>query len=277
MKIIKKSILFVALFVSYIFSYGQDNDLVLNLNFDDPKQIPMLKSEDDMELAEKSFTKEIISGKNFKIYGLSKYVPGVKNSAIRFDGFSSYVEGNLPELNGTEIRDNISIEAWISLGAYPWNWAPIITLGRYEITGFYFGIDSKGRLGFHVSDGTSTWHECNSKLNPETKAGLELKKWVHVVGTFSTKNGLAVYINGKLSGTYNEFVFPRKIMYSELDKGFRLGKNRIDLAPADPVRSWATFPSQYSLDAIIDEVKIYRKMLSAEEVNMLFKKVIPEN
>jgi len=277
MEITKKIILSSSLIFICLFVYGQDNKMILNLNFDDPKEIPMLKSEDDMELAENSFTKEMISGKNFKIYGLAKYVPGIKNSAIKFDGFSSYVEGNLPELNVTEIRDNISIEAWISLGAYPWNWAPIITAGRYEITGFYFGIDSKGRLGFHVSDGTSTWHECNSKLNPETKAGLELKKWVHVVGTFSTKNGLAVYINGKLSCTYNEFVFPRKIMYSEFDKGFRLGKNRIDLAPTDPVRDWATYPSQYTLDGIVDEVKIYGKELSSEEVEMLFKNVIPEN
>ncbi|HSH18857.1 MAG TPA: LamG domain-containing protein, partial [Draconibacterium sp.] len=155
--------------------------------------------------------------------------------------------------------------------------APIITLGRYGITGFYFGIDSKGRLGFHVSDGTSTWFECNSKLNPETKVGLELKKWYHVVGTFSSKNGLAIYINGSLSGTFKENAIPRRIVYSEFDKGFRLGKNRIDLAPTDPIRDWATYPSRYTLDGIVDELKIYEKELSAKDVERLYKSVIPEN
>ena len=196
---------------------------------------------------------------------------------MQFDGFSSYIEGNLPELNETLIRDNFSIEAWISLGAYPWNLAPVLTAGRYETTGFFFGIDSKGRLGFHVSDGTSTWHECNSELNAESKAGLELKKWYHIAGTYSSQNGLAIYINGELSATYKEFLHPRRIVYSEMDKGFRLGKNRIDMAPTDPVREWATFPSRYTFDGMVDEVKIHGKMLSADEVEMLYKNVVPEN
>jgi hypothetical protein len=273
----KKLILFSSLISICILLNGQDNDLILHLNFDDIKEIPMLKSSTDRELIENCYTTEIISGNRFKINGLAKYVPGVKNSAIKFDGFSSYVEGNLTGLNESLLRDNISIEAWISLGAYPWNRAPIITAGRYEITGFYFGIDSKGRLGFHVSDGTSTWHECNSKLDTETKTGLELKKWYHVAGTYSSGKGLAIYINGELAGTYKEFKHPRGIVYSEMDKGFRLGKNRVDLAPADPVREWATFPSRYTLDGIVDELKIYGKALSAEEVEALYKSVNPEN
>ncbi len=273
----KKLILFSSLISICILLNGQESDVILHLSFDDHKEIPLLKSPADKALRENCFTKESISGNNFKINGLAKYVPGVKNSAMQFDGFSSYIEGNLAELNETQIRDNFSIEAWISLGAYPWNLAPIITAGRYEITGFYFGIDSKGRLGFHVSDGTSTWHSCISSLNPETKAGLELKKWYHVVGTYSSQKGLAIYVNGDLSASYKDFKQPRRIVYSEMDKGFRLGMNRIDLAPTDPVRDWATYPSQYTLDGMVDEVKIYGKMLSADEVEMLYKNVVPEN
>lgn len=271
----KKLILFSSLISICISLLGQKNDVILHLNFDDPKEIPLLRSSNDRELIENCFTKEIISGNKFTIKGLANYVPGVKNTAIKFDGFSSYIEGNL--LSDQAFRNNVSIEAWISLGAYPWNWAPIITAGNYEITGFYFGIDSKGRLGFQLSDGTSTLHQCISEINPETKSGLELKKWYHVVGTFSGKNGLAIYINGKLSGTYNEFSTPRSIIYSEWENGFRLGKNRVDLAPTDPVRTWATFPSSYTLDGIVDEVKIHGKMLLAEEVGGLYREVVPEN
>jgi|GEM_PF-6121518 len=88
---------------------------------------------------------------------------------MKYDGLSSYIEGGVTEAGEEEpeMPENISIEAWISLGAYPWNWAPIITIGKYKITGFYFGIDSRGRLGFHISDATSVWHECNSEFDLE--------------------------------------------------------------------------------------------------------------
>jgi len=28
---------------------------------------------------------------------------------------------------------SITVEAWITLGAYPWNWATIITIGKYNL------------------------------------------------------------------------------------------------------------------------------------------------
>lgn len=277
MEINKKIILFCTFFSVCTLLRGQDSELILHLNFDDHNENPLLQRQGETELPGNRYTKEIISGSPFKINGLAKYVPGVKHTAIKMDGFSSGIEGRVADLNETVIRDNVSIEAWIALGAYPWNWAPIITAGRFKITGFYLGIDPKGRLGFHVSDGTSTWHECNSGLNPETKLGLELKKWYHIAGTYSSKNGLAIYIDGKLAGTCTDFTSPRRIAYSELEKGFSLGKNRIDLAPSDPVREWATFPSRYTLDGIVDEVKIHSKELSAIEVERLYKRVVPEN
>jgi len=43
-------------------------------------------------------TEEVITGVDFSIRGLAKYVPGVSGSAMKFDGFSSYVEGR-PEVS----------------------------------------------------------------------------------------------------------------------------------------------------------------------------------
>lgn len=269
----KKIALLICCFCLHVGLFAQDNGLLLHLDFDDAKEIPLLKSPNDRHLLDDAYTTEKLSGEKFRINGLAKFVPGVKGTAIKFDGFSSYIEGGLEEYPA--MGDNISIEAWVSLGAYPWNWAPIITIGRYEITGFYFGIDARGRVGFHVPDRRSVWHECNSEVDPETKLGLELKKWYHVVGTFSTENGLAIYINGQLAATQSG---PDKsIVYSELDKGFRLGANREWLAPSDPIRPWATYPSRYALDGIVDEVKMYNKELTAVDVQSLYTKLTVEN
>jgi hypothetical protein len=243
-------------------------DPVYYWSFDDTKEleIPWGGGEGGETIIPGS-TREEVSGVDYDIHGLAKYTTGVSGSAMKFDGFSSYVNGGTftgPWVDGWgEMPEELTIEAWIALGAYPWNWAPIVTVGKFRVTGFFFGVDSSGRLGFHVSDDTAVWHECNSSLDPKTHAGLELKKWYHVAATFDTKKGTAIYINGTLAGTYDEFRGDTKIVYSNMDEGFYLGKNPVDLAPTDPVRTWATYPSRYSFDGIIDEVKIHGGAMSA--------------
>jgi len=262
---------------------SQNSHVLFWWNFDDAGKIA--KSEIHKKARNKSLAKEFSPYSEYQVGGLTKYVPGVKGSAIMFDGFSSFIDVKPENSSGNNhivdnrfrLPKNISIEAWIALGAYPWNWAPILTMGKYKITGFYFGVDSRGRVGIQISDGTSVWHECNSKIKTSTKLGLELRKWYHIVGTISPANGLAIYINGKLANTYNDFIYHRGIVYSELDKGFRMGMNREMLAPTDPVRDWATFPSRYSLDGIVDEIKIYDKCLSAEEIKRIYDSLKPEN
>jgi len=251
-------------------------DVVLHWSFDDSKDMTFHYG----KRMRRFTTEEGITGTKCRIVGLAKYVPGVAGSAMKFDGFSSYVEGSPFRARGEdefEMPREISIEAWIAMGAYPWNWAPILTVGKYKITGFYFGVDSHGRLGFHMSDATSVWHQCNSKWDEKTKLGMDLGKWYHVVATYSPKKGSSVYINGELAGTYNDFTFDYGIAYSELDKGFRIGMNREALPPSEPIRDWATWPSRYTFDGIIDEIKVHDKALTAAEVARIYKSTKPQN
>jgi len=333
-------------------AYGQ-GDPVLYWSFDDSKDLEFQYGQGTGEEGALGVTREEISGADYSIHGLAKYTPGVSGSAIKLDGFSSYVRGPVRTNRGRErevgslagktikvawdgdeytfefreegkarmsggeagagmdvnyeqeeadvyiwvsdwelqahydgetlklgeggMPEQLSIEAWIALGAYPWNWAPILTVGKYKITGFYFGVDSRGRLGFHMSDATSVWHECNSELDPKTHLGLDLYKWHHVVATYSPQKGSAIYIDGELAGTYNDFQFDYGIAYSSMDEGFRIGKNPVDLAPSDPIRDWATYPSRYTFDGIIDELKVREGAMTAGQVATLFKSVKPEN
>jgi hypothetical protein len=262
---------------------SQNNEVLFRWNFDNIQE----SGHKGIKKPDKNIPVAIDAAQfdQYQVGGLTKYVPGVKGTAIKFDGFSSYIDiipaKQAEKNNQTDkkfrLPKNISIEAWISLGAYPWNWAPVLTMGKYKISGFYMGIDSRGRVGIHVSDGTSTWHECNSKLNPDSKLGLGLRKWYHIVGTYNQTDGLAIYVNGQLENTCNNFIDQRGIVYSDLDKGFRMGMNREMLAPTDAIRDWATFPSRYSMDGILDEVKIYGKCLNANEIKEIYASVKPEN
>ncbi len=202
-------------------------------------------------------------------------LPGVKGMAYKFDGFSSYIDDH--SRKELKMPGSFTIEAWVSLGAYPWNWAPILTIGKYKITGFYFGIDSRGRVGFQMSDATSVWHGASSDLTENGQLGMKLHTWYHVACSYSPATGIKVYINGELAGTYNDFEFKYGVRYSKLEEGFRLGMNREHLAPTDPVRDWATWPSQYSIDGIIDEVIMYNKVFSDNEIQSLYSSIIPQN
>ena len=108
---------------------------------------------DNDPLAHWSFDEE---SPGYEVIGKGLLVPGVKGKAYKFDGFSSYIEDK--SLVDSKMPRSFSIEAWVSLGAYPWNWAPIVTIGKFKVTGFYFGVDSRGRVGFQMSDATSVWH-----------------------------------------------------------------------------------------------------------------------
>jgi hypothetical protein len=216
--------------------------------------------------------------------GHTKLVPGVRGNAVKFDGYSSYIDvlpvdpdPESPEFKLFNLPRKISFEAWVALGAYPWNWSPILTMGRYKITGFYFGIDSRGRASIQISDGTSVWHECTSGLNPDTGLGLELNKWYHIAATYDPAVGLSLYVNGKPANACTDFIDKRRIIYSETEKGFRMGMNREMLAPTDAIRDWATFPSRYSLDGIADEIKIWDKCLTASEIESIYTSLVPAN
>ena len=87
--------------------------------------------------------------------------------------------------------------------------------------------------------------------------------------------GIKIYINGELQDQYNDFQFAYGVRYSELEKGFQLGMNREKLAPADPIRDWATWPSQYSFDGIMDEICVYPTAWTDSEIAADYRKVIP--
>ena len=56
-----------------------------------------------------------------------------------------------------------------------------------------------------------------------------------------------------------------------------MGMNREMLPPTDPIRDWATYPSRYTLDGIVDEIKIYNGALSDDRVKEIYRAVKPEN
>ncbi|MCP4311433.1 MAG: LamG domain-containing protein [Bacteroidetes bacterium] len=208
---------------------------------------------------------------SLEIQGNYQYAKGIHGDALKFDGFTTSLM--LEPEDAPETGSEFSVEAWIALGAYPWNNVPVLAQENRAITGYFFGIDSRGRVGFNLSDGTSTWHECWSDLDTEGKVGLELNKWYHIAGTFSRNEGIKVYINGQLAASNPS---PSRLVQAK-DITTMIGRNNRPLPPSDPIRAWATFPSWYSFDGLMDEIKVYDSSLSPETIADTYEKDKTEN
>jgi len=258
-----KRILFTAILaliiinVKAIHYYGadiqqQDPQLVASWTFDN--------------LSSKVFSDEKVD-KGYSISGNYKVVQGVSGNSIRMDGFTTQVRSN--NYNTEDLEHAFSVEAWIALATYPWNWSPVICQNDKERSGFYFGIGPRGEAGLFVSV-NGEWHRCISKDR------IDLKKWNHIAATFNSNKGLDIYINGRLSGTMEL----KGEMNISNDIDVLMGRNRDKVSPSNPVRTYGTLPSWFSIDGICDEVKLYSgvvaKQLISEEVSKGSSAEVPD-
>jgi len=200
-----------------------------------------------------------VGGVDDHIRGNFRSVHGSAGNALEFDGFTTSVvrtSGKAPKLGRA-----FTIEAWIALGAYPWNWCPIVSQEKDEELGYYFGVDSQGHVGMRLAiDGR--WRQCKSPNLPRLKVGLKLRRWYHVAAVFSEDTGVTVYVNGRAMQT---LPVKGRVDFAH-QTNLLIGRNHRKMPPTHPVRTWATYPSWYSFDGIIDEVKIYNRALSADDI-----------
>src|SRR5216683_6098334 len=119
-------------------------------------------------------TQDDAGGAADNIAGLYKFVRGVAGNALQFDGYTTSIQR--PWQRVPPITGGFTVDAWVPLDAYPWNWVPIVDWERDMQAGFLFGIDPYGRIGLHAAVAGS-WQVLSSS------AKVPLKRWTHVVRT----------------------------------------------------------------------------------------------
>jgi hypothetical protein len=224
-----------------------------------------------------------VSGKEDAILRNFKYFPGVSGTAVKFDGFTSRIVRKAVDAPG--LRDGFTVEAWVAPQAYPWNWCAIVNQEKEHKAGYFFGIDEIGHVGLHLAV-NGKWYECTSE---ETIPFME--KWSHVAGTFDKDTGIIVYIDGKVAGSVsvnpvrNFITGDNTVRKGEVSNGVKgtltfaddvdlqIGRNhkKTLLNPTWLVRKGVNFPTSYSFDGLIDELKIYKRALSAHEIEQAYR------
>jgi len=198
-------------------------------------------------------TQEVVSGKMDTLEGYAEKAPGVRGNGLRLDGFTACVKSSGPDrvVNG----DEITVEAWIALGEYPWNWCPILTSESEEVSGYRLMVGPLGQASMECAIG-GQWISCTSGRD-----AIPLRTWTHVVGVYRANAEVALYLNGAL-------VASNKILGSISAKrsNYELGMVARPGKPSDIHRTWGTVAAYYGLDGILDEVKVYDRALPAARI-----------
>lgn len=179
----------------------------------------------------------------------AEWCNGKFGKALKFNGTDSFVE--VPFSDDLNITEGITLGAWVTANVpFSPEWRGIIN-ARKSTYGPYLlqtGGAAKAEIGLYLL-GAWTWLRTASSLEPEV--------FHHVVGIYDLKNGLHIYFDGKPDdGAGSPGVKPGAIDANP-NEGIVIGHN-YGLAG----RWW---------DGIIDEVVIYNRALSEEEIAQLFK------
>jgi len=193
------------------------------------------------------------AGISDNISGLYKFVPGVAGNALQFDGYTTYIQRESKQL--PTITGGFTVEAWVALDAYPWNWVPIVDWERDLQAGYLFAIDSYGRIGLHAAVAGS-WQVLSSNSK------VPLKRWTHVAASFDPVRGIALYIDGRNVGQLAAIGALTPPECTDL----LIGRVREKMMPVPSGLIHPRHTIYYSLEGALDELTIHGRALDAAEI-----------
>lgn len=195
------------------------------------------------------------AGLDDPIEGKFKYVPGVSGTALKPDGYTTCITRDPAKASPT-LGSAFTVEAWVAHAAYPWNWVPVISQNEEQAKGFSFNVGPQGNIALQMAvDGK--WQECVSERDL-----VPLRQWKHVAATFNSESGIRLYVDGKPAGQLDIKGSPDWSSESPLRSLMNAGK----LKPSNIHRQHGTLPGWFCLDGLIDEVKMFDRALSPDEI-----------
>ncbi|CEG13973.1 membrane hypothetical protein [groundwater metagenome] len=171
------------------------------------------------------------------IYG-AKWADGKYGKTLKFDGHGEHV--TIPYKEILNISKKITIEAWIKKDHTNHLDTVVASNTNYA---YVFGILSDGRVGFFIglSQEAGGW-------NVVCVGGNIKSGWNHIAGTYDFSIVTAgIYLNGNLSASCQETANSTKN-----PGGFSIG--------------YEPYSVEYHFNGTIDEVKIYNKVLTGDEI-----------
>jgi hypothetical protein len=171
------------------------------------------------------------NGNDGTLYNNPTWVTGEVGGALQFDGVSTYAEA--PDSSSLDVTNAVTLEAWV----YP-----------NSLTGWTNVIekDQEGgyKLGFYNNQVVFTLYQL---LDESSTGTVPLNQWSYVAATYDGQN-VKIYINGNLDTT---------IAHTE---EIGVGESPVDIG-------WRRTSSASYFNGVMDEVKVWNRALTAEEIN----------
>jgi sucrose-6-phosphate hydrolase SacC (GH32 family) len=195
---------------------------------------------------------------------------GVLGGGLLFDGYSTYIANPVEEEESAgdpEYLSALSIGVWVAPRSYEWGEGGKLAsiVNRYNMDrkqGYLLGMFRHGSWSFQVGLEEGAWTEIWS---PD---GCELPKneWSYVSAVFDGNQGeMKLYLNGSEIASTS---LPRGSRLAEaVDSDLLIGKNNHSSRLAKVF-------SLHMFSGIMDELKIYNRALSAEEVAAAYRHVL---
>jgi beta-fructofuranosidase len=187
---------------------------------------------------------------------------GIRGNALLFDGFSTWLRRSVDRIG--KPGEALTIEAWVAPRSFEYGQenrlsAIVNQHDREKREGYILGVYRHGswslQLGLH-----GEWVEVWAEESP-----LPLYSWSYVAATFDQASSTAkLYLNGKeVASLYTPVNAPIASSAQDL----MIGRNNQALILDD------AYPLHH-FDGLIDEVKIYKRALSAAEIESAFQRYL---
>lgn len=212
-----------------------DDSLVLGMNFDN------LSAVGDSTTNVRDFSIYENNGTKFEVGGPAWNTSGKYNGALSFDGIDDYVDcGND---NNLDFTDSFTLKTWIKADTVAVEYQVMIDRRTAGFAGYTFILIYDELLfGFD-----NHWHITVAK-------NLVAGNWYHIVGVFDNNNNkVYIYVNGVSVIDEAETNVP--ITRSQ---SLRIGGESFNTPPI------------YSFNGSIDEVRIYNRALTPDEILMQY-------
>jgi len=186
------------------------------------------------------------NGNHGAITGAS-WILGKVCNALDFDGTNDNVD--IPSSSSLDITGDLTIQAWIEPDSVSY-------IAQGEIIGkwaagdasYYFALKD-GELQMRISSTGSDYYNYEETSN----ANLNINTWYHLAGVYdASAQDIKLYINGVEESTTVIGTIP-----SSIHSG------------SENVKIGGWWPGYY-FDGIIDEVKIYNRVLTPNEISHIF-------
>lgn len=195
-----------------------------------------------------------------------RWTQGVMGSGLLFDGYSTYISHPMKEVRA-ESRSALSIGVWVAPHSYEWGHEGKLAaiVNRYNLDhkqGYLLGMFRHGSWSFQFGLEGGEWKELWSPDGHE----LPKNEWSYVNAVFDGNQGeVKLYLNGS------------EITSAELPRGSHLAVpmgTELLIGKNNHASSLSEVFSLHMFSGILDELKVYNRALSAEEVASSYRHVL---